>query len=223
MVKSLKIHRHTKLLNSLDFYIFVIYIVGMYIRTISRKNKDGSKVTYVQLAHNQWDAKKGHSTAKVLYNFGRIEHLDIDQLKRLVNSISRFLPPDEALEAQAIIEHRGRRLTWKESRSFGGIYVLSALLQRLNFKQILEKRMQNRQFSTPIIQAILAMVANRCLAPQSKLAISEWVEQDVYIADLPPVDVQVFYRAMDFLLEHGKDKLLSVNGKLYLNFFLIIC
>ena len=161
-------------------------------------------MTYVQLAHNQWDAKKGHSTAKVLYNFGRIEHLDIDQLKRLVNSISRFLPPDEALEAQAIIEHRGRRLTWKESRSFGGIYVLSALLQRLNFKQILEKRMQNRQFSTPIIQAILAMVANRCLAPQSKLAISEWVEQDVYIADLPPVDVQVFYRAMDFLLEHQK-------------------
>jgi hypothetical protein len=64
--------------------------------------------------------------------------------------------------------------------------------------------MKNRQFSTPIIQAMLAMIANRCLAPKSKLAISEWVEQDVYIPDLPQVDVHVFYRAMDFLLEHQK-------------------
>ena len=161
-------------------------------------------MTYVQLAHNQWDAKKGHSTAKVLYNFGRIEHLDIDQLKRLVKSISRFLPPEDALESQVIIEHRGCRLTWKDSRSFGGIYVVSALLQQLNFEQILEKRMNSRQFSTPIIQAIFAMIANRCLAPKSKLAISEWVEQDVYISDLRQVDVHVFYRAMDFLLEHQK-------------------
>ena len=82
----------------------------MYIRAISQKNKDGSKVTDVQLAHNQRDAKKGHSTAKVLYNFGRMEHPDIEQLKRLVKSISKFLPPDEALETKAIIEHRGCRL-----------------------------------------------------------------------------------------------------------------
>ena len=202
MSKAFKFHRHTNLASFLDFLSFIIYIVGMYIRTISRKNKDGSEVTYVQLAHNQWDAKKRHSTAKVLYNFGRIEHLDIDQLKRLVKSISRFLPPDDALESQATIEHRGRRLTWKDSRSYGGIYVLSVLLQQLNFKQILEKRMKNRQFSAPIIQAILAMITNRCLAPQSKLAISQWVEQDVYIPDLPKVDVHIFYRAMDFLLEH---------------------
>ena len=31
----------------------------MYIRTIRRKNKDGSVVEYVQLAHNVWNQEKG--------------------------------------------------------------------------------------------------------------------------------------------------------------------
>jgi transposase len=176
----------------------------MYIRKNSRKNKDGSEVTYLELAHNQWNSKKGRSETKVLYNFGRIEHLDIAQLKRLVKSISRFLPPEDALESQVLIENRGRRFKWEQCRSFGGIYLLSALWQWFDFKAMLEKRVADRQFTTPIVQAIFAMVANRCLAPRSKLAITEWVQRDVYISDLPHIDVQVLYRAMDFLLEHQK-------------------
>lgn len=194
--------RHTNLLLILDFVHVIYYIVDMYIRTISRKNKDGSKVTYVQLAHNERDREKGHAKAKILYNFGRIENLDLEQLKRLVKSISRFLPPEDALEAQALLQNRGRSFTWKQSRSFGGIYLLSALWQQLNFQKILENRIANRQFSTPIAQSIFAMVANRCLAPSSKLATTEWVEKDVFIADFSQIDVQVLYRAMDFLLLH---------------------
>lgn len=87
---------------------------------------------------------------------------------------------------------------------FWGIYLLSDLWQNLNFKSVLEKRIANKQFKTPIAQAIFAMVANRCLAPASKLAITDWVEKDVYIPDLPKIDIQVLYRAMDFLLQHQK-------------------
>ena len=32
--------------------------MGMYVRTIKRKNKDGSVVEYVQLAHNTRDPEK---------------------------------------------------------------------------------------------------------------------------------------------------------------------
>ncbi len=174
----------------------------MFIRTISRKNKDGSKVTYVQLAHNERDREKGHPKAKILYNFGRLENLDLEQLKRLVKSISRFLPPEDALEAQVLLQNRGRSFKWKQSRSFGGIYLLSALWQQLHFQKIVENRVAQRQFSTPIAQAIFAMVANRCLGPASKLATTEWVEKDVFVPDLPQIDVQVLYRAMDFLLLH---------------------
>ena len=177
----------------------------MYLREDTRRNKDGSEVTYVRLAHNERDRKKGHSRAKILYNFGRKEHLDIEQLKRLIKSISRFLPPEDALEVQVQMKHRGRTFKWDKGKSYGGIYFISALWGKLNFKNLLEKHLVQRQFSTPIIQAIFAMVANRCLAPSSKLAITEWVEKDVFIPDLPKIEVHVLYRAMDFLLKYQKE------------------
>ena len=149
----------------------------MYLREDTRKNKNGSTVTYVRLAHNVRDPEKGHSKAKILYNFGRKENLDVEQLKRLVKSISRFLPPEDALEFQAQAISRGRALKWQACRSHGGIYFIAELWKKLNFEKLLTKHIRNRNYSTPVIQAIFAMVANRCLAPRSKLALTEWVEQ----------------------------------------------
>ena len=65
----------------------------MYVRTISRTNKDGSRVQYVQLAHNVRDQKTGNSKAEVLYNFGRKDCLDLEAIRRLIRSLSRFLDP----------------------------------------------------------------------------------------------------------------------------------
>lgn len=45
--------------------------VEMYVRTISRNNKDGSTVTYVQLAHNDRDPKSGQPKENVLHTFGQ--------------------------------------------------------------------------------------------------------------------------------------------------------
>ena len=41
------------------------------------------------------------------------------------------------------------------------IYLLQVLWQRLHFQKVLEKRVAQRQFKTPIAQAVFAMVANR--------------------------------------------------------------
>ena len=69
----------------------------MYLRTTtSRPRKDGSRVRYVALAHNEWDPDTRRSKAKVLYNFGREDQLDRDALTRLVASINRYLGVDEA-------------------------------------------------------------------------------------------------------------------------------
>src|SRR5437763_12564069 len=58
----------------------------MYLRTTARRNKDGSVVRYLALAHNQ---RVGSSTkANVLLNLGREDQLDPDGLRRLVGSIN---------------------------------------------------------------------------------------------------------------------------------------
>ena len=174
----------------------------MYIRQISRRNKDGSKVTYLQLAHNERDPEKGFAVARVLYNFGRLDDLDVVQLKRLVKSLSRFLKPEDVLEAQTALELDTPDIKWNTCKSYGGIFLLAELWRRFHFQQILAAPMVEKSYRTPVLMAIFAMIANRCLSPSSKLAVTDWVQNQVHIPELPEIDVQVLYRAMDFLLDY---------------------
>ncbi|MGA2160437.1 MAG: IS1634 family transposase [Dehalococcoidia bacterium] len=169
----------------------------MYIRTTSRKNKDGSVVRYVQLAHNVWDPKAGCSKTEVIRNLGREEDLDRKGLQRLVENVSRYLG-EEIQTSSSVTE---QDITFEPGRSFGGVWALDQMWRRMNIDKILKRLLKKRQFETPVERLIFAMVANRALAPSSKLAIEEWVEQDTFIPDLPLVPVQQLYRSMDFLLE----------------------
>ena len=36
----------------LTYMVIHAFLIGMYVRSIKRKNKDGSEVKYIQLAHN---------------------------------------------------------------------------------------------------------------------------------------------------------------------------
>jgi transposase len=176
----------------------------MYVRTIQRKNKDGSSVEYVQLAHNAWNPEKGFAQAEVIYSFGRKDQLDIEAIKRLVNSLCRFLDPEDALTLQAKTgEHEP--LPFVRSRPAGGAYLLKALWDRLHIGQCLKAALKGREFTAPVEQALFAMVANRALSPSSKLAIEQWAAEEVFLGgDESPLQVQHFYRAMDFLLEHAE-------------------
>ncbi len=175
----------------------------MYVRTIKRKNKDGSEVEYVQLAHNVRHPEKGYAKAEVVYSFGRREHLDIDALKRLVKSISRFFSPEDRVEIEANLG-KEKPLKFVRSRSAGGAFLLKALWDKLNIDKRLSEDIDKRSFSAPIKEALFAMVANRALNPSSKLAIENWAADEVFLGSDRRLQVQHFYRAMDFLLEHAE-------------------
>lgn len=104
----------------------------MYVKTTSRKIKDGAEVRYLHLARNQWDPARQRSVPKILYSFGREDALDRDAIKRLVASLSRLLDPAGALAATA-----GSDLVFLESRPVGGVHVLDALWRRLNIDKII--------------------------------------------------------------------------------------
>jgi transposase len=177
--------------------------IGMYVRTIKRKNKDGSVVEYVQLAHNEWNHAKGFAQAKVVYSFGRRDELDLDAIKRLVRSLCRFLSPEDALQAQQSFQDPSA-LRFVRSRPAGGAYLLRALWDQLHIGQCLSTALKKREFTAPVQEALFAMVANRALDPSSKLAIEQWAADEVYLGDEQDFQVQHFYRAMDFLLEHAE-------------------
>jgi len=173
----------------------------MYIRTISRKNKSGSTTTYVQLAHNVRDPKTGQPRADVLYSFGRADSLDVDAIRRLTKSLSRFLSPEEALKIQGATDG-DTPLRFIGSYPMGGAYLLRALWEQLGIPDALSQCMKDRSFTSPVEWAAFAMTANRALAPDSKRGVEEWVREDVALGNPESIELQHLYRAMDVLLEY---------------------
>jgi len=170
----------------------------MYVKTTARNTKSGT-VRYLHLAHNEWDPVAGRSVPKILYGFGRADQLDRDAVKRLVASLARLLDPADALAATA-----GSELAFVESRSFGGTFVLDALWQRLGIDTVLRgldaKPRRGRPRDTAATERVLfGLVANRALAPSSKLAAADWINHDVHIDGLPQTSDDACYRAMDWL------------------------
>src|SRR6266581_5188057 len=112
----------------------------MYVKTTTRRNKDGTPVRYLHLAHNQWDQAAGRSVPKILYGLGREDQLDRAAIKRLVASLSGLLEPADALAATA-----GAGLHFVESRPLGGAYVLDGLWHRLGIDKVMANLLSGRR------------------------------------------------------------------------------
>jgi hypothetical protein len=169
----------------------------MYVKTSVRKTKDG-EVRYLQLAHNEWDTAARRSVPKIVYSFGREDQLDKEAIRRLVASLSRLLEPGDTPAATA-----GEELVFTQSRPYGGAYLLDQLWNRLGIGKILAglaSSGRGRPRDAAATERVLfGLVANRALAPSSKLAAAEWMSQDVHIDGIGEVSDDACYRAMDWL------------------------
>lgn len=166
------------------------------MRETRRVNKDGSVVSYLQLAHNERHPRTGSPVAKVIHNFGRTDRVDKEALARLVSSISRFLEPaDAGAQVPGGIE-------MVDSRPFGGAYVLDRIWSRLGIAQSLTDAAKGRRLEADAVERVVfSLVANRCLEPSSKLAATRWVQERVAIPGSPVFDDDACYRAMDFFIQ----------------------
>jgi hypothetical protein len=167
----------------------------MYLRTIQRHNKDGSTVRYLQLAHNH---RKGKNTqAEVLLQLGREDRLDLEGLRRLVGSISRYLdgagaPPVAGTDQPLVVE---------SSRQLGSVWLLEGLWRRLGVADALQGVLGGRRFTTAVERVLFALVANRAVDPMSKLSAAEWASCDAAVPGLVGMDDDQAYRAMDLLAD----------------------
>jgi len=168
----------------------------MYLRTTQRRRKDGSAARYVQLAHNR--RVNGVTQAEVLVNLGREEELDLDGLRRLAESIGRFCDGDSPGVG---LDGAPGEFEVVASRPLGGAWLLDGLWRALGVDRALRGVLGTRRFSTDVERVLFALVANRALAPCSKLAAAEWATKDVHIPGLEQMDEDQAYRAMDLLVE----------------------
>ncbi len=175
----------------------------MYLRETRRRNRDGSEVAYLALAHNERDPVTGMPKARVIHNFGRADLVERDGLARLVKSISRFLDPAEAVAATA----GTGEVRVVDSRPMGTAWVADRLWERLGVAQQIvtvasRRGGPGRKVDPAVVERVIfAMVANRLSpTPLSKLAGCSWVANRVFIPGLAAISDDACYRAMDFFL-----------------------
>lgn len=126
----------------------------------------------MQLAHNE--RVGGVTRAKVLLNLGRADQLDLDALRRLAASITRFTEGDRG--AVPAVDGPASEFDVKQSRPLGAVWLLDGLWRLLG----VDRALGARRFSTDVERVLFALVANRSIAPAS-LAASEWASVDVHI------------------------------------------
>lgn len=97
-------------------------MAGTYLRTISRRNRDGSQVSYLQLADGARHPESGNANARVIHSFGREDQLDRDALARLVRSIASHVGPDVQLELTGSGGGGDGELRFVGSRRFGVVH-----------------------------------------------------------------------------------------------------
>jgi transposase len=171
----------------------------MYVRTTTRKNKDGSVVRYLQLAESVWDAERQRSQTRILHNLGREDELDAEALRRLAQSLLRVAAPEDLERLQTSEAVPRLRIEW--AKEYGGLHVLHALWRELGLKEEIERVSSDRPSAAALVEAAFLLVANRALAPESKLGLYERWMQEIYWPPAENVQLHHLYLALDLLAE----------------------
>jgi Transposase DDE domain len=174
----------------------------VFLRETRRTNRDGSVVSYLQLAHNERHPVSGNPVAKVIHSFGRADKVDRAALARLVSSISRFLSPEQAVTAAAGTGELGGGVEVLDSRRLGAAWTLDRMWERLGVGAAIRRVAADRRLDGDAVERVVfALVCQRACEPGSKLAATGWVAQRVAIEGCPPFTEDAAYAAMDFLLD----------------------
>jgi len=169
----------------------------MFLKETKVKRKSGRTVTYLQLVTTIWDKERKMPRHKVMCSFGRLDRLDKSQIQNLVDKLSTYLDepkvtPDDLLKVGKTLE-------------FGVPYLVQGVWKTLRLDRFFAEQLKKRKYEKPVHQAILGMVMNRCQHPYSKRATDEWLSGDVYFPPAKELELQHYYRGMDFLLYTGQD------------------
>jgi len=181
----------------------------MYLRTTHRKNKDGSTVTYYQLAHNVRRPETKTPVAEVIHNFGRADKLNREELVRLCKSIARVcgLVVQDPLDSQKHDTQVGlpKDVKYIQTVELGTVVVIEALWERLEIGKALRKLCKDRVLKVPYERAILVMVGNRLCKPESKLGVwDRWLDK-VYMPSCNGLKLAQMYEGMDLLQAHSEE------------------
>ena len=162
----------------------------MFPRIKSFKNKDGSIRHYLYLVETK--RISGRVRQVITANFGRLDEAD-KSLPDIIEKLSKFTK-----RLKVINISRDMKNDWV--KEYGFLIIFRKIWEKLGLDKYLEKYLKPRKIGFDAEELIYTMVLNRLMEPKSELAIHDWSKSLYGIK--PPRDLNQWYRALDFLIEH---------------------
>lgn len=168
----------------------------MYARLKTFPNKDGTQRTYLQIVESY--RVGGRCRQRVVANLGRLEELQEGQLDRLIDSLTRY-------SKSLYLKLNEADANW--SKQWGPALIFHHLWEKkINLGPILRHLLSQTEKTSPVEEAVFAMVLNRLDSPLSKLGLNERWLSSIYRPEFGQLRLHHFYRALDFLAEN-KDEI----------------
>ena len=164
---------------------------------ISRSNKKSGTYEYLVISESVHVKGKG-STTRDVANLGNVKKLKPNEIENLIDGLIRLFQVEKySLSEQVEI---------LESLEHGSIIFWQKLWNKIRLSDSIKQliRSKKSRIKIDVEKYVEMMVINRCVDPFSKLGTTRWIEQTSYKVmkeyhDLP-LDVEYFYRSMDYLL-----------------------
>lgn len=187
---------------------------------IKKYQRKGKTYEYLVISESVHQQGKG-STTKDIAILGNIQRFKKTDIENLIDGLIKIFQ----LEKYALTDE----VEIVESLEYGAIIFWQKLWHELNLSKLIKVQLRGRNYPVDLCveKYVEMMTINRCIAPCSKLGLTRWLETTCYkemtgYSDLS-LDVNYFYRSMDYLLEmkdalelaifHRLRNLFSVNVK----------
>jgi len=194
-----KIYELNNILKSRCSNSFYLYFLGcstMFPRIVKSKKKSGT-YEYLVISESVHIKGKG-STTRNIANLGNIKRFGDKDIDSLIDGLIKIFK----VEKYALSED----VEILESLEYGSIIFWRKLWDKMGLCQMIKSQFRQKKMRVKLDAAkyIEMMVVNRCVDPLSKLGTTRWIEQTCYKAmkdyNELPLDVEHFYRSMDYLL-----------------------
>ncbi|ETR65632.1 MAG: transposase IS4 family protein, partial [Candidatus Magnetoglobus multicellularis str. Araruama] len=152
------------------------------------------------------------STTRDIANLGNIKKFNSNDIDNIIDGLIRIFKSEKyALSDQVKI---------LESLEHGSIIFWQKLWARVQLSETIKKLIKSKsnRIEIDVAKYIEMMVINRCADPLSKLATSRWIDRTCYKVMKGyhnlNMNVEYFYRSMDYLLSIKDDLELALYTKL---------
>ena len=163
----------------------------MFVRV--KRNTYGKNIReYLQIVETIREGKR--TKQRLICSLGRLDKLQAGHsVEQLVSSLSKF-----SKEVMVIQRQKEGALRAEWSKAWGPVLIFDRLWEECGLREIIARLADGRKHGFDTERVVFSLILNRILSPGSELATARWVE-DVYGDGFQSLELQHFYRSLDFL------------------------